>query len=275
MECLRQELRAFSSQDQASFRRHLGPRILSWAAECGQVRIVDLLIEIGIEVDAKNRFGETPLHLSVQRSHFLVVRSLLNAGASISARGEWGSTPLHFAAEIGDEKVVASLLRAGAAPNACDDDLTTPLHRTVVRDKRGAIKRLLAAGSNTTAENEERRRALPLARSMWATNILIAAAGVTEPGRDLTEARFRYPFEDIRQGAGLFPHEAGVNLSVATVDGTKPREPGTCNTVEMSEGYKHWTRTAISEEVRQRLPHAMQSYFPPGRERYFQASVNK
>ena len=56
------------------------------------------------------------------------VEILLNAGANVHARDDGGLIPLHNACSFGHAEVVSLLLRAGADPNARDNWSYTPLH---------------------------------------------------------------------------------------------------------------------------------------------------
>src|SRR5277367_1200747 len=64
-EDLRNEIRQYDSQNRTAFLNDFGGRLLLWAARNGQLRIVEILIEIGVDVDSVvDRDGCTSLHLS-------------------------------------------------------------------------------------------------------------------------------------------------------------------------------------------------------------------
>lgn len=52
-----------------------------------------LLAAVGIEIDAQNSVGQTPLHVACSRGNWLVVRLLLHSGASPSITDRRGFTP--------------------------------------------------------------------------------------------------------------------------------------------------------------------------------------
>jgi ankyrin repeat protein len=97
---------------------------LHWAAENGLVDIAALLIEQGADVDEKDQFGNTPLHLALRYPD--MVRLLLDSGADVNARNAMGNTPLHLA--VTDERVVEMLLDAGAQVNARNGLDKSPLN---------------------------------------------------------------------------------------------------------------------------------------------------
>jgi len=165
IEHLKKELVACESEDRNEFSANLGKRLVLWAAECGHLRIVELLIQIGVDVDVTNQYGETPLHLSVKRSEFLVVRQLLESNASVTVPDDSSTTPLHCAAEVGDKKVMESLIRAGAVLNVRDECESTPLDKAVLHDNHDAIEQLLAALFKPNNEEAERNTLLIMAGS--------------------------------------------------------------------------------------------------------------
>ena len=97
--------------------------VLHWAAENGLTEIAAQLLDIGSDVNARDNFANTPLHLAVR--HPAMVELLLTRGARVDARNAFGDTPLHRA--VGDRRVVELLLAAGADARARNLFDKTPL----------------------------------------------------------------------------------------------------------------------------------------------------
>ena len=97
--------------------------VLHWAAENGLTEIAAQLLDIGSDVNARDNFANTPLHLAVR--HPAMVELLLARGARVDARNAFGHTPLHLA--VGDRRVVELLLAAGADARARNLFDKTPL----------------------------------------------------------------------------------------------------------------------------------------------------
>ena len=69
-----------------------------------------------LDINVRNKFGETPLHLAARYNNADAVQTLLYAGADINHRDKSGDTPLHKAAESNVAEVVMLLLYQGADP---------------------------------------------------------------------------------------------------------------------------------------------------------------
>jgi hypothetical protein len=84
------------------------------AALLGREDLCDALLAAGAPVGDANRFGQTALHLSLERSNEGIARRLLERGASACTVEAGGSTPLHIAAQRCGPDMVEALIRAGA-----------------------------------------------------------------------------------------------------------------------------------------------------------------
>jgi ankyrin repeat protein len=68
------------------------------------------------------------LHEACWGGYYLVVEWLLKVGANANARDIHGMTPLHWAAHYSHSLCVQLLLAAGADPSIADNDMNIPLH---------------------------------------------------------------------------------------------------------------------------------------------------
>ena len=68
-----------------------------WAAESGQLSIVEHLIQARAAVDAQARYGSTALHRAAENGQAKIVAALLAAGADTNKRNSEHETPLQKA----------------------------------------------------------------------------------------------------------------------------------------------------------------------------------
>ncbi|KAL1734896.1 ankyrin repeat-containing domain protein [Schizophyllum commune] len=131
-----------------------------------QLRILQDLLETGIDINVCTDDGLTPLHCAAKAKNPDVIRELLNRGADLHARTtESGCTPLHLAARHQWPPATQLLLNAGANPNSGNDDDQTPLYEAM----GGVI--LLNAGAEVDARQDN--GATPLALSAGSHNLEI------------------------------------------------------------------------------------------------------
>ena len=120
------------------------------AARKGDVRKVRELLDRGANVNARDEYGWTPLHLAAYRGYAEVARLLLDRGANVDARDDVGDTPLHWAAHDGHLDVVELLLEHGADVNARAKDGATPLHAAAVNGRVDVVELLLEWGADAS-----------------------------------------------------------------------------------------------------------------------------
>ncbi len=112
-------------------------------------RIRRLIIE-GADLDVKNKFGATPLHMAAQSGLADLVGILIRAHANLNiSTDRFGVTPLYLAAQNGHSKVVSLLIDAGANVNLSSSrDGVTPVWIASQEDRPEVVKLLLMAGAD-------------------------------------------------------------------------------------------------------------------------------
>ena len=124
------------------------------AAKKGNIEAVKQRIADGVDVNAKDKYGRTPLFIAAHEGHKEIAELLLAKRADVNAKdGKYGWTPLHHAAVSGGHKEVAVLLIAkGADVNARDKDGKTPLDLATKEKKTETADLLRKHGGKTAAE---------------------------------------------------------------------------------------------------------------------------
>jgi ankyrin len=101
---------------------------LFWASQNNQPEIAKwLIIKGGANVNAKDSYGNTPLHWAAYYCHITIAKMLLKAGANVTEKQKDGWPPLHVAAQKGHTVVVELLVKTGANVNEKTSDGKTPL----------------------------------------------------------------------------------------------------------------------------------------------------
>jgi ankyrin repeat protein len=89
------------------------------AAKKGDLRVVKRLLASGVDANAGDANGYTPLQYAVGSGNVKLVRALLAAGADVNARAADGYTALHAAAVDREVNIVELLLASGVTPLMC------------------------------------------------------------------------------------------------------------------------------------------------------------
>jgi ankyrin repeat protein len=108
--------------------------------------------------------GDTPLHVAAAGHRPGMVSRLLARGAAIDARNRRGTQPLHLTAagnptaagwdpeaQVG---TIRLLIEAGADPNVTDKEGVTPLHKAVRARCAAAAEALLSLGADVGRKND-------------------------------------------------------------------------------------------------------------------------
>jgi ankyrin repeat protein len=93
----------------------------------GHIRVAELLLAHGADVNAPGTYSVTPLHVASRHGHLDAVKWLLDHGADVNAKRVDGQTALHSAAANGHLDVSRMLLVHNADVGARDVEGGTPL----------------------------------------------------------------------------------------------------------------------------------------------------
>jgi len=127
----------------------------------GSVEVVQVLINVGADVNAANPFTEaTPLNMAILGRKPRVLETLVASGVNVNAADSLGRTALHKVVEQGDMELLKPLLAAPASdPNVKDKLGRTPLMSAYTLGDEGLLM-LLNKGADVNAKSKTGRTAL-------------------------------------------------------------------------------------------------------------------
>jgi uncharacterized protein len=133
-----------------------------YAAQSGQTALVDLPLEQGAPINARNLAGSTALYAAAENDRGAVVRQLPASSADPNLAGRSGVTALAAAAFKGHKPVVDQLLENGSRPNAIGAAGKSPISHAAALGLAPIVQRLLDAGVKVNSDSDD------LTVPMWA-----------------------------------------------------------------------------------------------------------
>ncbi len=107
--------------------------------------------------------GDTAIHIAAASHRPEIIDTLLQLGADVNARNRRHAQPLHYAADSrpgidywrpeDQARAITALIEGGADPNAVDAGHATPLHRAVRTRGALAVSALLRGGADPSLQN--------------------------------------------------------------------------------------------------------------------------
>jgi hypothetical protein len=130
----------------------------------GDIRHAELLIERKAAVDATTDSNETPLTIACSENFSELAKRLILSGAEINHRIDQGHTPIFFAAANGNADLVEFLLNHQADLNIPEDNIGfTPLHIAAQNGYVDVLKVLVAYGADLSLTDHAGRTARSVA----------------------------------------------------------------------------------------------------------------
>jgi len=144
-----------------------GATALHSAAQEGHSESVALLLKVGADPHASGLKQQvTPLFLAAQGGHVPVMRALVETGVDVNATNPDGYTPLHIAVLNDQSATTQYLIKAGANVRLKGgDDGYTPLHAAAIGSSKDATRVLLEAGADVNERSSSGVTALQIAES--------------------------------------------------------------------------------------------------------------
>lgn len=127
--------------------------------------LTEVLVKAGANVNAICKEGNSPLLRVMCQNHIQhdIVATLLQAGADTKVCTHPGRTPLHIAVSKSDDLSVKHLLKYNADPNAMDLYETTPLWLAVTEHNMKILPMLVAHGGDVNLATKSKQSLLTVA----------------------------------------------------------------------------------------------------------------
>ena len=133
----------------------------------GHFKLAQVLHRSGSSLEPRGNKGYSPLHSVVSLGNLEMVQVLLDYGVNVNARTDLGSTPLLMALwniiKDPDIRIVRLLLDRGADPNIQPRDGETPLHRASQDGMIEMARLLLGHGASVELQTSKGRTPLDYA----------------------------------------------------------------------------------------------------------------
>ncbi|KOX69279.1 Ankyrin repeat and death domain-containing protein 1A [Melipona quadrifasciata] len=168
-----------------------GQTPVHYACTQEHLEAVEVLIGLGANVDAQDSEGNTPLHVATRTRHTAIAQLLLRTGANTELIDEMGFTPLHVAASQGCKGILDSMIQHGAALNKQCKYGNTPLHLACQNNEVETVEILINKGVDLNCLNSRLQSPIHIAAEMGHTDIceLLLAAGANIEQREQVKTK--------------------------------------------------------------------------------------
>ncbi|KAH6662802.1 ankyrin repeat-containing domain protein [Halenospora varia] len=119
------------------------------AIKAGHAAVVKVLVENGVDLEQKSRYGETALSMAIKAGHIAIVKVLLENGASIHGESSkvYGVSPLYMAVTHKQIEMVKLLIENSSIAEHISRDPDALIHAVKLNQKE-IVELLLKCGTN-------------------------------------------------------------------------------------------------------------------------------
>ena len=182
-----EEVLSFTARSAIDAVDNTGRTTLSWAAQRGDYKALELLLRRGANANRPDNSLRTPVHWSVAAENDDCMLLLLQYDALVDARDDSGRTALSLvASRKQDVAFMETMVRFHADIEGEDDEGWRPLHWAAHKDQPATLNYLLDHGANHGAIDNRGRNPLHVAilrNCHRAIQALVDKSACGEPGR--------------------------------------------------------------------------------------------
>lgn len=140
------------------------------AAGRGSLILVKFFVEIGANIESKDKRGSTALHISIVTMNSKIFGYLLSKGAMLD-RGYHGLTPLMMAASKGGDGIIRTLIEEKVDINAKQPDGWTALMHAAYNGHLSSIRLLVRSGAIVEVKSNDNKTAMDHAKDRGHANV--------------------------------------------------------------------------------------------------------
>ncbi|KAM6515600.1 hypothetical protein FALCPG4_013819 [Fusarium falciforme] len=207
-----------------------GQTALHWAAKYGREPMVELLIQTGTGLNARDKNGDSPLHVALMCSTTHcegVVARLVRAGARSDIRGRNGRTPLAWTIRYGPPSIAEMLAQSPKVVNAEDNLGWTSLREAISQAQTDIVRLLLKNGADPNrASRKDDWSPLKAAEQdgdeTMARQLVGSGARVNEHDQELRFSPLRWAIMYNHTKIVHFLIKHGADLNARAKDDTAP-----------------------------------------------------
>ena len=115
-------------------------------SEINRLEKINLLLEAGAYINAKDEFGDTALMIAARNDDYELIETLLHAGADPDIANEKGFRPIHVVIKNGNIQSLELLLKNGSKINSLDERVIEPIFYAIENKNEQVILALLEHG---------------------------------------------------------------------------------------------------------------------------------
>ena len=123
-----------------------GNKLLHYEVIKNNYDLILYILEIGDDINYKNKDGETPLFLAIENKNNKIINMLLEKGADPNVQNNLGETSIHIATKLGDYKVIKLLILFNASVLINNKKLQYPIDYSLKYNNKKAYKILKETG---------------------------------------------------------------------------------------------------------------------------------
>ncbi|ELT91378.1 hypothetical protein CAPTEDRAFT_118528, partial [Capitella teleta] len=130
--------------------------------------VILYLVHVGAEINARDKYQCTPLHIAAMRGNEVATKELLSCpDIEVEAVDKTKMTSLHLAAIHDEKEICRMLIESGANLRCYDEDKATPLHYACAKGSIGITQMLFEAGEKKGGwDMQDKQHNSPLHRAV-------------------------------------------------------------------------------------------------------------